>query len=254
MNLIFNKPFLENASNVFDVFLKATHRKSESNVKIYLDAINGDDLSTASSQYVLFAPASFVTIMDKINSAFWNESFSLATDGERVKILVNTFLNGNASQRNSALDKLVAMGILASGDVTSTKAIASRIPEFDPDLVVKEYNEEENFYKYSYNIPLELETKYDEVRNTDSEKLFMYFPARGHSQFAYSPVSGEDFGYFAKYWNMLFQKDSFATGYVAVDLGDITSSDEEAVKYDHLDKIEYFDNIIIQISIPNKYS
>ena len=43
-------------------------------------------------------------------------------------------------------------------------------------------------------------------------------------------------------------------GYMAVDLGDITSAETDAIKYDHLDVVEYFDNIIIQLQIPNSYN
>ena len=82
----------------------------------------------------------------------------------------------------------------------------------------------------------------------------MVFAGRGHSNFGYVPVTGETYGYFTKYWNDLFQKDSLAMGFVAVDLGDLTTPEEEAIKYDHLDIVEYFDNIQIQIKIPNKYN
>lgn len=254
MNLVFNKPLLDNTSKVFDIFFRPTHKPAETTIKVYGDAINGDAIVTVPTQYVLFASISFVNILDKINSAYWSESFDVTTQGERVRILVNTLLNGTESQRNSALDKLVQMGILASGDVIMTKSLASRMLTFDPTLMVRTYDATENFYKYSYNIPLGLEKKYDKVRNTQNEKLYLVFAGRGHSNFGYTPVTGETYGYFTKYWNDLFQKDSFAMGFVAVDLGDLTSPEEEAIKYDHLDIVEYFDNIQIQIKIPNKYN
>lgn len=258
MNLYFNKGLLDNASKIFDIYLRPTHRVSETTVKVYTDALNGDNTATVAPQYLLFASSSFITVLDKINSAFWNESFDIATNGERVKILVNTLLNGTESQRNSALDKLVSMGILASGDVTMTKALASRIPNFDPNLMVRSFDATTTptspFYKYSYNVPLGLEKKYNQVRNTANEKLQLIIVGRGHSQFGYNVVAGESFGYFSKYWNELFQKDSYTMGYLAIDLGDITSPDEEAIKYDHLDVIEYFDNIVVQIALPNLYN
>ena len=254
MNLVFNKPLLDNASKVFDIFLRPTHRSAEATVKVYTDAINGLTTSTIASQPILFVPASMITILDKLNTAFWNETFSLANDGEKVKILVNTILNGTETQRNSALDLLVSMGIIASGDTTMVRSLASRIPTFDASLMVRSYDATENFYKYSYNIPLGLEKKYDKVRNTKNEKLYLLFVGRGHSQFGYEPVTGETYGYFTKYWNDLFQKDSYAMGYMAVDLGDLESADTDAIKYDHLDVVEYFDNIIIQLQIPNTYN
>ena len=254
MNLVFNKPLLDNAAKVFDIFLRPTHRTSETTVKVYTDAINGVTTATVQSQHMLFVSASMLTILDKINTAFWNESFSLVNDGEKVKLLVNTLLNGTETQRNSALDKLVSMGIIASGDTTMTRSLASRIPTFDPALMVRSYDLTEGFYKYSYNIPMGLEKKYDQTRNTQNEKLYLLFVGRGHSQFGYAPIAAEIFGYFSKYWNDLFQKDSYAMGYMAVDLGDITSAETDAIKYDHLDVVEYFDNIIIQLQIPNSYN
>lgn len=253
MNLTFNKPILENTSKVFDIFFRPTHKPSETTVKVYTDAMNSELTATAPVQYILFGSLSLVNLLDKINAAFWYESFDIVLNGERVKILINTILNGTESQRNSALDKLVQMGILVSGDVTMVKSLCSRMLTFDPTLMVRSYDAENNFYKYTYNIPLGLEKKYDKVRNTSSEKLFLLFVGRGHSNFGYTPIIGENYGYFTKYWNELFQKDSFALGFVAVDLGDLNSTEEEAIKYDHLDIIEYFDNIQIQIKIPNKY-
>ena len=41
---------------------------------------------------------------------------------------------------------------------------------------------------------------------------------------------------------------------MAVHLGDMTSPDETAIKYDHLDVIEYFDNILVQLAVTNLYN
>ena len=254
MNLQFNKALLDNTSMVFDAFFKPTHLVSETTVKVYTDAMNGITTTTVAPQRILFVTESFLTLINKINSAFWNGTFDVTTDGDKVKILVNTILNGTESQRNSALSKLVSMGILLEADTTMTRSLASRIPTFDPALVVKSFDTDGKFYKYSYNIPLGLEKKYDIVRNTQGERLYLFFPSKAHSQFGASPVVGETFGYFTKYWNELFQVQSNGMSYAAVDLGDIMSPDEESIKYDHLDAIEYFDNIIIQVKIPNKYN
>lgn len=257
MNLLFNKGVLDNTAKVFDIFLRPTHKPTETQIKVYSDALNGDNHVNVPAQYMIFGGASLITVLDKINSAMWNETFNLAQDGERVKILTGTILNGTESQRNSALDKLVSMGILAAGDIPLVKSLSSRVPTFDPALMIRSFDQSSPanpFYKYSYNIPLGLEKKYSSTRNTSNEKLYLIFVGRGHSQFGYAPVTGEDFGYFTKYWNNLFQKDSFALGYLAVDLGDIMSPDQEAIKYDYLNEIEYFDNIIIQIELPNQYT
>lgn len=254
MNIIFNKPLLDNTSKVFDIFFRATHKPSETTVKVYTDAANSDVTVSTPVQYILFASQSFVNLLDKINTAYWYESFDTTVNGERVKLLTNTILNGNESQRNSAFDKFVSLGILTNADVDVSKAIVSRLTTFDPSLMIRSYDATENFYKYVYNIPLGLEKKFDKVRNTKNEKLYLVFAGRGHSNFGYSPITGENYGYFTKYWNDLFQKDSFAMSFVAVDLGDLMSPDTEAIKYDHLDSIEYFDNVQIQIKIPNKYN
>lgn len=259
MNLIFNQNLVENAAKAYDLFLRPVHKQSELTVKVYTDAMNATTTGTAPAQSVLFVSASFLTIMDKLSAAFWNESFNLATDGDKVKILVNTLLHGTETQRNSALDKLVSMGLIASGDTTMTRSLASRIPTFDPALMTRSYiqdanNPANNFYKYTYNIPVGLEKKYDSVRNTSNEKMYLLFVGRGHLNFGYSPVTGENFGHLTKYWNELFSKESLAIPYLAVDLGDMTSPDETAIKYDHLDVIEYFDNMLIQLAVTNQYN
>ena len=254
MNLQFNKALLDNTSMVFDAFFKPGYLASETTVKVYTDAMNGVNTTTVVPQRLLFVSESFMTIINKINSAFWNGTFDITLDGDKVKILVNTVLNGTESQRNSALSKLVSMGLISEADTTMTRSLASRIPTFDPTLVVKTFDADGKFYKYSYNIPLGLEKKYDVTRNTQGERLYLFFPSKVHSQFGASPVVGETFGYFTKYWNELFQVQSYGMSYAAVDLGDIMSPEEESIKYDHLDAIEYFDNIIIQVKIPNKYN
>ena len=254
MNLMFNKNLMENASKVFDIYLRPTHRSTETTVKVYTDAMNSTTTGTVPAQSILFVSTSFLALVDKISAAFWNESFNLTTDGDKVKLLVNTIFHGTETQRNSALDKLVNMGIIASGDTTMTRSLASRIPTFDPALMTRSYDQDGNFYKYTYNIPLGLEKKYDQVRNTAAEKLYLFFPARGHLNFGYSPATGENFGHLTRYWNDLFQKESLAIPYMAVDLGDMTSPDETAIKYDHLDVIEYFDNILVQIAVTNLYN
>ena len=254
MNLLFNKNLLENASRIFDVYLRPTHRTSETSVIVYSDAMNSTNTTTVAPQGVLFVSAGFLTIMDKISAALWNETVSIATMGNTMKLLVNTILHGTETQRNSALDKLVSMGIIASGDTTSTRAIASRIPTFDGSLMTRSYDIDGNFYKYTYNIPLGLEKKYSDVRNTSHEKLFLFFGARGHANFGYAPATGENFGHVTRYWNETLSKESLAIPYLAVNLGDIANSDEDAIEYDHLDEIEYFDNMIMQIAVSNLYN
>lgn len=254
MNLLFNKPLVDNAAKVFDLYLRPTHSATETTVLIYSDANNGTTTTSVAKQFVLFGSAGFLNILDKLSNAAWNESYDMATVGNQVKLLTNTLLHGNETQRNSALDKLVSMGILASGDTTSTRSLVSRIPTFDPTLMVRSFDAVENFFKYSYNIPLGLEKKYDQVRNTSSEKLYLIFVGRGHVNFGYAPATGENFGHYTKYWNELFSKESLAIPYMAVDLGDMSSAEETAIKYDHLDVIEYFDNILIQLAVTNLYN
>ena len=256
MNLLFNQQLVDNAAKVFDIYLRPTHKSSETLVKIYSDAMNSNTTTTVPSQSILFVSSSFLTIVDKISAAFWNESFDLATNGEKVKLLVNTLFHGNETQRGSALDKLVNMGIIASGDTTMTRSLASRIPTFNGELMVRTFVTENTvnpFFKYSYNIPLGLEKKYDIIRNTQNEKLFLFFPARGHVNFGYSTITGENFGHVTRYWNETGAKESLALPYLAVDLGDMNTS-SSAIKYDHLDVIEYFDNLLIQIAVTNLYN
>lgn len=254
MNLVYNMAFLDNTSKIFDIFLRPTHRVSETSIKIYSDAATSDTTTTVPSIYCLFVPASFLNILNKINDAYWNESIDIVANNDRLKLLTNTILNGNDTQRNSALDKLVSMGVIQSGDVTVSKTLASRLTTFNPSLMVRNYNTEENFYKFTYNIPLGLERKYSDTRNPQYEKLFLLFVGRGPNSNGYYPATGETFGYFTKFWNGVSQKDALSMGYIAVDLGAVGSATDETIKYDHLDEIEYFDNIIIQLSIPNQYT
>ena len=254
MNILFNKGLVDQASIIFDLYLKPTHKSSETSVHVYSDAANSTNVVTVAPTDLLFANAGFIAIIDKISNAFWNESFDIDSYGDKVKLLVNTIIHGNETQRNSAFDSLISLGILASGDTTSSRAIVTNFKNYDVSRMVKTYNTDKSCYDYTYNTPLELTKKYDKVRNTTNEKLYLLSVARGAAQFGYDTVSGENFGHLSKYWDTVFQKNSLAISYLAIDLGDTTSADVNAIKYDHLDVIEYFDNIVVQIAMTNQYN
>ena len=249
MNLKFNKPFLDRRSEVFDNFFQQNDVTTiEANCTIYTDAINGDTTDTVATQYILFGSQSLVDVFDKINNAFWNESFDIASLGNIVKTCLNTIISGSEPQRNSALSKLVQMGIVSESDTTMTRVLASRIPDFNPALVTKDYISDEQKYRYAYNIPIALEKKYDQVRNTSSEKLFLIFPSRVAQQYGAVPLEGT-MGYVHPMRNILFEKNSMCISFAAVAMADLFS-EEAAIKYDHVDVIEYLDNFILNVKLP----
>lgn len=254
MNILFNKALVEQASTIFDLYLKPTHRSSETQIIIYSDAANSSATTTVAPQNLLFVNIGFIAIIDKISNAFWNESFDISSYGEKVKITINTILHGNETQRNSAFDSLISLGLLTSGDTTLSRAIVTGFKNYDISRMVKTYNTEKSCYDYTYNSPIELTKKYDKVRNTTNEKLFLLSVARGNGSFGYDCVTGETFGHLTKYWDTAFEKNSLAISYLAIDLSDTTSADTTAIKYDHLDTIEYFDNIVVQIAMTNQYN
>lgn len=254
MNILFNKALVDQTSTIFDLYLKPTFRSSETQIKVYNDAANSNTTSLVAPQYLLFVNAGFIALIDKISNAFWNESFDIASYGEQVKILTNTILHGTETQRNSAFDSLINIGILNSGDTTLSRAIVTGFKNYDLSRMVKTYNTDKNCYDYTYNSPIELTKKYDKVRNTSNEKLFLLSVARGLGSFGFDTVTGETFGHLTKYWDTVFEKNSLAISYLAIDLSDTTTADATAIKYDHLDVIEYFDNIVIQIAMTNQYN
>lgn len=257
MNLILGKNLLDNMSMIFDTLFKREHIPTNYNIKIYTDAINGDALASVPMQHVIFTSESMINILDKISNAIWNESISIVTDGERLQILLNTLLNGTESQRNSALDKLVQMGIILASDTNMIRALTSEFINYDKNNLVKtfEVTESDKYHQYKYDIPLGLVKSYDKVRNTSNEKLYLLFVNYTHQQFGSSPIAGESYSYFINYWDSIFMKNSLTLCYGAVDIGDIAlpADAENSIQYDHLDKIEYFDNFVVQIKVPNQF-
>lgn len=255
MNLILNKNLLDNVSSPFDILFQRLHIPTNHTVTIYTDAINSTITEQAAVQHTLFVPESMIKVLDKISSTLWNESIDITANGNQLHILVSTLLNGSEFQRNSALDKLVQMGIILISDTSSIKALASRFTNYNNTTLVKTYEKVDNeqYYQYTYNIPLLLEKTYDKVRNINSEKLYLLYVNYGNSQFANEPVAGTNYGYFTKYWDDLFLKNSLTMSYGAVDIGSILDINA-SIQYDHLDIIQYFDNIIIQIKVPNNFN
>ena len=90
------------------------------------------------------------------------------------------------------------------------------------------------------------------------EKLYLLFVARGQDTFGFSPATvssvNEKYGYFVKNWDEGTQTYKTGLSYIAVDMGDIQADAVATIKYDHIDKIEYLDNYIIQMFIPNKFN
>lgn len=265
MELMFNKPFLTNIFETFGYYINPVHRnllvggtgsnkndKQEKVINVYSDALNTTTTVQVEPQFVTFCNQGFITILDKINTHVWNGNV-LAANLNQMKLLVNTLIHGNDAQRSSALDKFVSMGIILASDITYSKLIVSSCLNFKPELVGTTFNEAENYYMYTYNNPVTLQKKYSQNRNPNKEKLYLLFVGRGHSNFGYSPATGEVFGHFASYWNEATLGTSLNIGYIAVDLGEINGDTPAAIKYDHLDVIEVIDDIKIQVNVPNQF-
>lgn len=265
MDIKFNKPFLINVYDAFSQYVSPVHRnilvggtgsnkndKQEKTVSVYTDALNVTTTVAVEPQFVTFANQSFLTCLDKINTTVWNGGVTSANMNQ-MKLLVNTLIHGNEAQRNSALDKLVSMGILLASDIVVSKLLVSSCLNYKPELVNSELNETEGYQLFSYNVPITLQKKYSETRNTTKEKLFLLFVGRGHSTFGYSPATGEVFGHFATYWNEVALANSLCLGYMAVDMGEIGGDDKSSIRYDHMDVIEVIDNMKIQLNVPNHF-
>lgn len=270
MIIQYNKAFLDNVVKVFDAYFIPTHRKSEPNVKVFTDAMVSvveTATTNANSKFCHFVTESTLTLLNKISDSYDTLS---AANKNTVKILVNTILNGNLYQRNSALDKLVQMNILLESDTAKTKALMATLVNYNVDIPFRSFVSEAepgssdiNFFRYQYTIPLQMERKYFQENNPvdetgKREKLYLLFVARGQDTFGFSPATvssvNEKYGYFVKNWNEVSQVYKTGLSYIAVDIGDINLDTNATIKYDHIDKIEYFDNFIIQMFIPNKFN
>ena len=270
MIIQYNKSFLDNIIKIFDAYFIPTHRKTEANVKVFTEAnasIVETQTTNTNSKYCHFVTESTLTAFNKISNTYDGLS---AANKNTVKILVNTILNGNLFQRNSAFDKLVQMNILLAGDISKAKALMATLINYNPDIPFRSFVSEVeagssdiNFFRYQYTVPLQLERKYLQENNIPDEtgkreKLYLLFVARGQDSFGFSPATvssvNEKYGYFVKNWDESTQTYKTGLSYIAVDMGDIQADADATIKYDHIDKIEYLDNYIIQMFIPNKFN
>lgn len=249
MDLRFNDKFLANmylpVDNVF------TPVKQDESLVGYQDALTGEE-TTLTREYILFVPESFITIMNKLSQKIWDES-NLGNDVTHYKKLITTLVCGNITQRDKAISKIVNDGLITELEVIGTRALTSGINGFDPDFIVKRPNLETGDMDYEYNNTIELRKPYDVVNNAGNENIYLFFPVRFSQN-----IGGKTIGVEVTSWTTDFKSTETTVAedisYIAVELGDLMSTNDPDLRFDHTDKIDYIDNFKIAMNIPNQSS
>ena len=254
MNFIVNKKMNEDYLESYLTSIMAPNTDAYTGFKIYSDLTNSEGIVDGNYPFLMFVPESFLTIIDKINAANFNGTLNLG-GSVNFTVLMNTIYSKDAIQRNSALDYLVAQGVLTTSDISTTKTLVSDFKNFNiadlnmsyVDTTIPGNESLTDVIEYSYANPVELTKHYDSASNVNGEQLYLVVLP------LINKVYGNTSGTFGDYVSSHTYKNGDTnveqTSYLAIALGDINDATAD-IKYDHVDKIDYIDSFRFRFRLP----
>jgi len=258
MKVLVNKTFnTEYFSEYLNTTLKPNSKVfSSGEFKIYDNATTGTTVVDGVFPQVLFAPQSYLDIIDALNTASYNNTLDLA--GLSFDLVINTLYATDRTSRNYMIDYLLGLGLCSATQASQAKNLVSVLGSFDPANILVEYNSVDDVYSYSFNTPVELLQPYDVSNNVGesglSEKLYLVMLTQISTAYgdvlnvnggtgSYSPVH--------KFYNPVLDTTVLQSSYIATELGDINDTESNPdLKYDHMDKIDYIDSFRMRFKLP----
>jgi len=254
MNFIVNKKMNEGYLESYLTSIMAPNTDAYTGFKVYSDLSNVETAGSGEYPFLMFVPAGFLTVIETLNTANFNGTLNLG-GSVNFTLLMNTLYSKNALERNSALDYLVAQGVLNEADITSTKALTSNFKNFNiaeldlsyVDTTIAGNEALNDVLEYTYANPIELQKYYDMASNTNSEKMYLVILP------LVNKVYGNTTGTYGNYVSTHSYKNGETTveqtSFMAIELGDINDATAD-IKYDHVDKIDYIDSFRLRFRLP----
>jgi len=219
--------------------------------KVYSDITSGTSTQNGNYAYTLFAPQSYLDIIDVLNQKSYDGTLDLGDDVE-LDVLINSLYSADRTIRNNAITFIEGKGYITAEQSTAAKTLTSTLNSYNPLNLVKEYSEIEDVYKYSFNTPIELETPYDVTNNTNNDKMYLVFLSLCDVTFGNVKDvlgAGGKYSSLQQFYNPERDINVEQASYIATEMGDINSDDAD-IKYDHMDKIEYIDSFRLRFKLP----
>lgn len=259
MNILVNKYANEHYLEKYLTSIMTTQTAVFTGFQVYTDLNNNQTInSNGEYPFILFTPASYLDIIDTLNTAKFNGTLDLGT-GVNFTVLMNTIYSKNSAQRNSALNYLVAQGIITEAQAAPAKNLTSDFLNFDITKLVMSYvdttipgNETlTDVIQYTYSTPVELNNNYDVANNTTADKLYLTILPLINKTYGNTDGTKGNYVSVHTYQNGLVTVEQ--TSYVAIELGDINDATAD-VKYDHIDKIDFIDSFRLRFRLPKVLS
>jgi len=255
MNFAVNKIMNENYLESYLTSIMAPNDNAYVGFQVYTE-LNSDQTINSNGEYpfLLFTPAGFLNVIDKLNLEKFNGTLSLGS-GVSFTILMNTLYSKNSAQRNSALDYLVTQTVLTEAEVISAKALTSDFLNFDiaklnmgyVDITIPGNEALTDVIEYSYADPIELNNNYDNSNNAGGDKIYLTIFPLINKNYGNTDGTIGDYVSTHTYQNDLITVEQ--SSYLAVEMGDINDADAD-VKYDHVDKIDFIDSFRLRFRLP----
>lgn len=256
MKILVNKTF---NTKCFAEYLNTTLKPNSKvfnagEFKIYSDAVVGTTTVNGTFPQVLFAPKSYLDVIDAINLASYNNTLNLGA-GYSLDLVINTLYSGDKASRDKMVDYLVTKSIVTSVQASQIKGIVSTLGGFVPANVVYEYVDLDDVYSYSYATPVELIVPYNQANNngvSGKEKLYLVLPTLVNITFGnVTAVAGSTGSYspLHTFFNPVLNTTVKQSSYIATEMADTVATDSD-IKYDHMDKIDYIDSFRLRFKLP----
>ena len=251
MKLIVNKKMI---NDYLEGYLNALMNPVED---VFADGLKGftdDQLSVEKIDYpfILFAPESYLNIINKLNQMAYNGEFP--SDLDFVYVIHALYAKQN-DIRDNMINNLVNKGILTNDEIINTTLVTD-FRDFDYSKFEKQYpdtteNPDLEGVEYIYDTPLELSRYYSAENNSNNEDLYLVILPVTNINYAGLPTDA-NYGNFVAVQNFTKSDGTkvLQSSYIAINIGDITDEDAD-IQYDHVDKIDYIDSIKFRFRLPN---
>lgn len=283
----------DNNIRIFRGYYNSEHVVSERTLT-YSNLLTGQATTVGVFSQMHFCNEYFMDIIDTIittfnNGGFNNIDINSGTTGIQtinLNLLLNTILCKETSKRDNALQWLVNNNIITQAlrdrSITFTTPVKNYRNEystwvFDPDT---------NVFTFKYDKPIELLKYYVQTRdNLAMDDLYLFYSLpTSHKLHSYSftgadwwvgnssrrvaeyetnieiyylsPSNTNSDAYptiaFSNFYSKTASKTVYDIPYVAIKISNTAGNGE--IKFDHTDKISYFDNITVKLKLPKEIS
>lgn len=268
--IVLNKNFNNNyMRRAFErMIFSYTNSKKQYDNNVYRDC--SVDFSTKSTVNVwehFICTSRFIDIIDKIydgtlngeivypadNTGMWN--FRPIEGTTKLELpawayTITCLFTDDLVAHKGFLKILVSSDIITQDDMDYVLSTVSILKNLDVTTVITT-NDNDNVYTLNYNLPIELNKRYDNSLNTLNEELYLLCVPM--EVWAYNDESTNEYKYVYKtFYSKVHDKNFILPTYLAFSVGESGSGKD--IEFDHIDNIDYIDTLEIKYTLPKSFS